>query len=59
MFSFYANSRDVLKIDIDNHFTEKQAWFYFRDIIIGIEMCKFMVCPYILEPLLSAMFICI
>lgn len=31
-----------MEVPTDNHFTEEQGRLYFRDIILGIEYCKYL-----------------
>lgn len=33
-------SSAVMEVPTDNPFTEEQARFYFRDLVLGIEYCK-------------------
>lgn len=33
-------NRPVMEVPTENPFTEEQARFYFRDIVLGIEYCK-------------------
>ena len=41
IFSLFAvYPRPVMEVPTDTVFTEEQARFYFRDIILGIEYCE-------------------
>lgn len=33
--------RPVMEVPTDNPLTEEQARFYFRDVVLGIEYCKY------------------
>lgn len=33
-------SSPVMEVPTDKPFTEEQARFYFRDVVLGIEYCK-------------------
>lgn len=38
---FFLLIRPVMEVPTDNPFTEDQARFYFRDVVLGIEYCTF------------------
>lgn len=39
-FPFFLMSSPVMEVPTDTPFTEEQARFYFRDVVLGIEYCK-------------------